>query len=103
MEVTSMQEGFVIIMGMMVATENRERCSTYRVVSRVLYWKRFPSISVIRLLRRFLKRKRGSIVENGKFHAIFTHLLQCLKLREILERIRFNGGNKVMVQISRNR
>ena len=34
------------------------------------------------------------------FHAIFTRLLQFSKLREILERIWFNGGNLITVKIS---
>ena len=32
-------------------------CSAYRRVSRVLYWKRLPSISVIRLPLRPLQRR----------------------------------------------
>ena len=38
--------------------------------------------------------------ENEKFHAIFTHLLQSSKLREILKRIRVNGGKLVLDQTS---
>ena len=40
-----------------------------------------------------------SLLGMRTFHAIFSHLLQCLKLREILERIRFNEGNLVIVQL----
>ena len=37
----------------------------------------------------------------SNFHSSFVHqLLQVLKLREVLEIIRFNGGNLVIVQIS---
>ena len=42
------------------------------------------------------------LLENEKiaFNLITHHLLQVLKLREILERIRFNGGNLVIEKIS---
>ena len=43
------------------------------------------------------------INENKNIHLMLDHLLQCLKLRESLESIRFNGGNLVIVQFSEGR
>ena len=84
---------------------NRYGMNAVQVCESGCVLKKFPSISVIRLFCRYLQRMRGlSEGEMRTFHAIFTHhhLLQLLKLREILSGVRFNGGNLVIGQVSTN-